>query len=178
MLAWFYLFYIAIMGSLALYHLSTHKQRNNSESDVIYLLKDTKKIHTESKMYRTSIISAYVVLGLSLVILFEMFRNTDTTALLFLLLIPVSFHVLFTLDKLFEVRSDRVIFSGYQAHWHKIRQIGWLKKQDKFSTLMMELNKGTKIRIKIPKSETKELEKVLKQYVQFEDDLSKKTSTK
>ncbi|MDG5789212.1 hypothetical protein QA612_17270 [Evansella sp. AB-P1] len=165
---WLYLFLGTIFAVISLYHLFAHKQRKTTSDHILYTLKDSKKINSTSKLYKLSIYFSYVVILLTILLYVEVFRNYVAATILFIILMPFGIFTLVVLDRLFEIRGDAIVFSGYHARWGKIRHITWGKKYKNRRKLIMELDKGTKITTAIPNEEQDELEDVLSNYVHFE----------
>ncbi|WP_096435798.1 hypothetical protein [Alteribacter populi] len=172
---WLYLFFGTVLAVIALYYIFTHKQRKASQDYVIYTLEnDHKKIHTGMKMYKVALSFSYVVLLLTVMLYLEVFRSLETATMVFSLLLPLGVTVLIFLDKIFEIRGDGIVFAGYQARWGKIRKIGWGKQRRQRTQLVMELDKGTKIKTSISNKEKPQLEELLENYVTFnKEDKSK-----
>ncbi|PYZ97395.1 hypothetical protein CR205_01985 [Alteribacter lacisalsi] len=172
---WIYLFLGTVLAVISLYYIFTHKQRKAFQDYVIYTPEnDNKKIGTGTKLYKAALYMSYVVLILVLVLYVEIFRSFETSTIVFILMVIFGGSVLLTLEKLFEVRGQGIVFAGYQANWGKIRQIGWGKKRSKRTQLIMELDKGTKIKTTIANEEKEQLEELLENYVTFDKDSSKK----
>ncbi|MBM7097680.1 hypothetical protein JSY36_18250 [Bacillus sp. H-16] len=166
---WLYLFLGTIMAVIALYYIFTHKQRNSTQDYVIYTPeKDDKKIHTGTKLYKVALYFSYAVLLLTILLYVEIFRSFEMSTLIFALQLPLGIAVLVSLDKIFEIRGHGIVFAGYQANWGKIRQIGWGKKRRNRTQLIMELDKGTKIKTTIANEEKAQLEELLENYVTFD----------
>ncbi|SER93500.1 hypothetical protein [Salipaludibacillus aurantiacus] len=165
---WIYLLTGTIMGVISVYHLFTHKHRKSTQDYVIYRLNDRKKIPTDSKAYKRSIMAAYGVLFLSVFLFVEIFNNFFNATILFFIIFILGTYVLVTLDRIFEIQGEALIFAGYHARWGKIRSVQWGKKKKNKSQLIMELGKGQKIKTYIRNDEADELENVLSNYVYFE----------
>ncbi|WP_026690333.1 hypothetical protein [Alteribacter aurantiacus] len=166
---WIYLFLGTVLAVIALYYIFTHKQRNAYDDYVIYTPeKDRKKIHSGSKLYKVALYFSYAVLLLTILLYVEIFRSFELSTIIFAILFPLGLTVLVSLDKLFEIRGQGIVFAGYQANWGKIRQIGWGKKRKNRTQLIMELDKGTKIRTSIANEEKEQLEELLENYVTFD----------
>ncbi|TMW71523.1 hypothetical protein [Alteribacter natronophilus] len=172
---WIYLFIGTVLAVISLYYIFTHKQRNAFQDYVIYTPEnDDKKIGTGTKLYKAALYLSYVVLILALVLYVEVFRSFETSTIIFILMLLTGGAVLLTLEKLFEIRGQGIVFAGYQANWGKIRQIGWGKKRRRRTQLIMELDKGTKIKTTIANEEKDQLEELLENYVTFDKEQTKK----
>lgn len=167
---WIFLFTGTVMAVISIYHLFTHKHRKSSNTYIIHQLKDKRKTTTESFVYKQSIIVAYIVIFLTVFLFMEVFNSVFNAFLLFLAILILGGYVLITLDRVFEIQRDAIIFSGYHAKWGKIRSLQWGKKKKNRRKLIMELAKGQKIRTTIQNSEADELEEILSNYAHFEKD--------
>ncbi|MBU9711437.1 hypothetical protein [Evansella tamaricis] len=165
---WLYLFCSTIFGVIAIYHLFAHRRREMMNDYVIYETKDPRKISTSSRIYKISLWSSYLILLLNLLLLLEIFRDFQRATLLFLMIFPIGLFILITLDRVFEVRGNALIFAGYHTQWGKIRLIKWGKQGGKRTKLIMELDKGTKIKTTIDNDERSSLEEILSNYTHFE----------
>jgi hypothetical protein len=165
---WIYLCTGTIMGAISIYHLFTHKHRKSTNDYVIHQLNDPKKIRTGSRPYKFSIGAAYLVLFLTIFLYVEIFNNFFTATILFFIILLLGAYVLITIDRIFEIQGEAIIFAGYHARWGKIRHIAWGKKKKNRTQLIMELGKGQKIKTTIDNNETEELEDILSNYVHFE----------
>ncbi|SDZ02758.1 hypothetical protein SAMN05421736_105135 [Evansella caseinilytica] len=166
---WLYLFLGTILAVISMYHLFTHKKRKAAINDyIVYELKEKGKISTDSKVYRISVFCAYIVILLAVLLYIEIFRSFTAATIVFVLIFLLGVFVLLVLDRLFELRGDALIFAGYHAKWGIIRHVKWGKQRGKRRALIMELDKGTKIRTSIANEEAEELEEVLSNYVHFE----------
>ncbi|UCZ52043.1 hypothetical protein LGQ02_14450 [Bacillus shivajii] len=165
---WLYLFFATILGVVSLYHLFTHQRRKNTNDYVLFNLKDSKKISTSSTLYKFSVIFAYTVLFVNVFFYVEIFQSFERATILFMIVFVLGTTVLITLDKTFEVRGQALVFAGYHVQWGKIRSLKWGKKGSKRTKLIMELDKGTKIKTSIANEETDEVEELLSNYTYFE----------
>jgi hypothetical protein len=165
---WIFLLTGMIMGTISIYHLFTHIHRKARQDYIIYQLDDPKKVQTGSIRYKISIISAYIVLFLNIFLLIQVFTNFSNAAILFFIILVLGGYVLITIDSIFEMHGEAIVFAGYHARWGKIRTIAWGKKKKKRTQLIMILAKGQKIKTTIANERKDELEEILSNYVHFE----------
>ncbi|WP_280769338.1 hypothetical protein [Salipaludibacillus daqingensis] len=165
---WLFLFTGIIMGAISIYHLFTDKHRKSSNDYTIYKLDDPKKIQTGSRPYKLSIIAAYLVLFLTIFLYIEVFNNIFNATILFFVVLILGAYVLITIDRIFEIHGEAIIFAGYHARWGKIRSIAWGKKRKDRTQLIMILAKNQKIKTTIANERVEELEEILSNYVHFE----------
>ncbi|WP_147803549.1 hypothetical protein [Alkalicoccus halolimnae] len=165
---WLYLLTAVVMSVISIYHLFTDRFRRLSGSPSVYKSTDTRRLHTDSTMYKLSLYSCYFVILLSIFLFIEVFNNFMTATLLFIVVFLLGLNVLLTLDRVFEIQGEAVIFAGYHAKWSKIKSIQWGKKKRRGRQLIMELSKGQKIKTTIADKEQNTIEDILSDYVYFE----------
>ncbi|SDN60979.1 hypothetical protein [Alkalicoccus daliensis] len=173
---WLYLITAVVMSILAVYHLFTDRFRKLSGNTVLFELDDPKKISTSSIIYKSSIYACYIVFLLSILLFMQLFTNFTTATLLFVVVFLLGMFILLTLDKVFQVQGDAVIFAGYHAKWSKIRIIKWGKQRRHRRQLIMELVKGQRIKTTVPNEEKQRLENFLADYVYVEKEKDQKKS--
>ncbi len=135
---------------------------------VIFNLKDPKKISTSSKLYKVSVVFAYILLFVNIFFYVEIFQSFERATILIMIIFFLGITVLIALDKIFEVRGHALVFAGYHVQWGKIRSLKWGKKRSKKTQLIMELDKGTKIKTSIRNDEKEKVEELLSNYTYFE----------
>lgn len=173
---WLYLLTAVVMTILAVYHLFTDRFRKLSGNTILFELKDPKKISTSSLIYKSSVYSCYIVFLLSIFLFIEVFNNFVTATILFAVVFLLGLFILLTLDRVFQVQGDAVIFAGYHAKWSKIRIIKWGKQYRNRRQLIMELEKGQRIKTTVPNEEKQRLEDFLADYVYVEKEKDHKKS--
>jgi len=165
---WIFLLTGMIMGTISVYHLFTHQHRKARNDYIIYQLNDPKKVLTGSFAYKLSLIAAYIVLFLNIFLLIATFNNFNNAVILFFIILILGGYILLTIDRIFELHGEAIIFAGYHARWGKIRSITWGKKKKNRTQLIMVLAKGQKIKTTIINERVDELEEILSNYVYFE----------
>ncbi|QKS71809.1 hypothetical protein FLK61_34630 [Paenalkalicoccus suaedae] len=165
---WLYLFTAAVMGAISLYHLFTHRHRKNQNDMIIYTPQDKKKLSTTSSTYKASVIAAWAVIILSFVLVIEVFISFTIASALFFTVLALGAFVLMTLDRIFQVQGDALIFAGYYAKWGRIQFLEWGKKRGNRRQLIMTLAKGQRIKTTVDEKHKAEIEDLLKDYVSFQ----------
>ncbi|CAM3826985.1 hypothetical protein [Alkalicoccus chagannorensis] len=165
---WLYLLTAVIMSIISIYHLFTDRVRRINGSEVFFTPDDAQKVSTSSLRYKISLLCSYVVILLSVFLIIEVFNNFVAASILAVLVFAAGTFILLTLDKVFQLQGDAIVFAGYHAKWSKIRVIKWGRARKNRQQLIMELQKGQKIKTTIADEAKEEVEEVLSSYVHFE----------
>ncbi len=173
---WLYLFTAVVMSVIAIYHLFSDRFRRLNRQTAVFRTSDPRKLHTESLVYKMSVYSCYIVLILSVLLVIEVFNNFLTATLLFIAVFITGLYILLTLDRVFEIQGEGVVFAGYHARWSKIRSMKWGKTKKSRRQLIMELDKGQKIKTMISEKEQDTVEEILSDYTYFEKENANTTS--
>ncbi|NJP36806.1 hypothetical protein [Alkalicoccus luteus] len=167
---WLYLFTGVVASVIAIYHLFTDRLRRLRGAETTFTPDDTKKISTHSTIYKISVYSCYLVLILSIVLFVEVFNSFQNATILFVFIFALGLFILLTLDRVFEIQGDALIFAGYHARWSTVQKICWGRQKSSRRQLIMELAKGQKIKTTIANEAKEDVEETLAIYCHFETD--------
>ncbi|AOM83440.1 hypothetical protein [Salisediminibacterium beveridgei] len=167
---WLFLFTAAVVSAVSVYHLFTHKHRENSTDDSFFSLNDPRKLTVASKTYKWSVRAAYLALPVGLILTLETFNNFALAFFLFLLQLFIGTFILVTLDRVFELYGGAIVFAGFHAKWTRVREFRWGKSFGTRRQLIMETTKGQKIKTKIAQEDQERVEDILSDFAHFEKD--------
>ncbi|WP_078595235.1 hypothetical protein [Evansella clarkii] len=162
-----YFIFGTIFALIAVYHIFSHRKRIRANDEILYTLKDPGKLSSRSVYYALTIPFSYIILFLVIFMYLAIFTSFYTATLLFFIIFSFGIYVLLTIDRTFELRTNSLLFAGYHAPWSRIRCLTWGKRGKKRTKLIMELDKGTKIKTSIANEETEDLEKILVDYTKI-----------
>ncbi|ADH99007.1 hypothetical protein [Salisediminibacterium selenitireducens] len=169
---WLFLFTAGVVSAVAVYHLFTHKHRENSGDQSFFSLTDPRKLTVASKTYKASVYAGYAALPIGLVLVLETFNNFVMAFLLFLIQLFIGSFILVTLDRVFEIYGGAIVFAGFHAKWSRVKEFRWGKKTTGRRQLIMETTKGQRIKTKIAPEDQERVEEVLSDFAYFEKDQS------